>query len=331
MRRRAVLTGISSGFAWSLLSTQTARSAQTTSFPVIGWLHSGSAENWSSELAAFHRGLLAGDFRESRDFAMDYQWADNQFDLLPRLASGLISRGVSIIACGGGDVAALAAKGATTTVPIVFAIGADPVAIGVVASLNRPGQNITGASFLAVEIRPKMLDLIGQLAPEPAPVAVLVNPKRPDFSRLIDEWLQAAHERALSVQVMTASNGAEIDSAFIFLAKSGVKRLVVLSDPVYFSLRDQITKLANLNEIISVYPSREYVTGGGLISYGAKIDEAYEEAGAYVARILKGENAGDLPVIRLSTLEMVINLKAAKSLRLEISPTLLAVADEVIE
>jgi putative tryptophan/tyrosine transport system substrate-binding protein len=298
---------------------------------VIGFLHSGSPSPTLGVLTAFRRGLGEAGFVEGVSVAIEYRWAEDRFDRLPALAGELVRRNVSMIVVGGGDVAAIAAKSASATIPIVFAIGADPVQQGIVASLNRPGGNVTGTTFLAVEIRPKMLELIRELMPHTRKIAVLGNPNRPGFEQLLNDVVKPAEASGLDVRVLRAGSEHEIEAAFSILNQARVDGLIVLSDPVYTNRRDQVVRLQELYKIPAVHGSREVVVAGGLISYGASIEDAYRQAGAYAGRILKGEKPADLPVLQPTKFELVINLKTAKALSITVPPTLLARADEVIE
>ena len=327
MRRRDFL-GVLGGAAaaWPL-----AARAQQPAKPVIGFLHSGSPGPYSYALTAFRRGLGEAGFVEGDSVTIDYRWAEDRFDRLPALAGELVRRNVSLIFVGGGDIAALAAKSATATIPIVFAIGADPVQQGIVASLNRPGGNVTGVTFLAVEIRPKMVELIRELLPRAKKVAVLGNPNRPGFERLVNDVVKPARAAGLDVRVLKAGNEREIEAAFSTFNQARVDGLLVLSDPVYTNRRDQIARLQRSYKIPAIHGSRESVVAGGLISYGARLEDAYRQAGVYAGRVLKGEKPADLPVMQPTRFELVINLKTAKAIGIEIPPTLLARADEVIE
>jgi len=326
MKRREFLGIVGGAGAWPL-----AARAQQSAMPVIGFLHSGSPGPTSDALTAFRRGLGEAGFVESGNVAIEYRWAEDQFDRLAALAGELVRRNVSVIAVGGGDVAAAAAKSASATIPIVFAIGADPVQIGIVASLNRPGGNATGATFLAVEIRPKMVELIRELMPQTKKIAVLGNPNRLGFEQLLNDVVKPAEAAGLDVHVLRAGSQREIEAAFSTLNQARVDALLVLSDPVYTNRREEVARLQNSYKIPAIYGSREIVVAGGLMSYGASIEEAYRQAGAYAGRILKGEKPTDLPVLQPTRFELVINLKTAKALGIEVPPQLLARADEVIE
>jgi putative tryptophan/tyrosine transport system substrate-binding protein len=328
MRRRAFIALIGA-MAWPH-----AARAQQAALPTIGFLHSASPDprsSYASAVAAFRKGLGEGTLTEGTHVALEFRWAEDRFDRLPELASDLVQRDVSLIFAGGGDVVALAAKRATSTIPIVFAIGADPVAQGIVASLSRPGANITGVSFLSVELRPKMVELFRELVPAGASIAVLANPNRPGFERLVAEVVEPAQRAGLRVHVRRAGNEGEITAAFATFETTRVDALLVLSDPVYLNRRVQIAELQAAHRIPTIHASRESVLAGGVASYGASIEEAYRQAALYCARILKGEQAADLPVLQPTKFELVLNLKSAKSLGLDIPPLLLARADEVIE
>jgi len=327
MRRRTFIKAIAgTAVAWPL-----AARAQRPSMSVIGFIHSGSPGPIASLVTAFLRGLAEAGFVEGRNVAIEYRWAEDQFDRLPALASDLVRRNPSLIFVGGGDIAALAAKSATSTIPIVFAIGADPVRQGIVASLNRPGGNITGVSFLAVELRPKMLDLIRELVPNIATIAVLGNPNRPSYARLVNEVLGPARAIGLRVHVLKAAGAREIDTAFSTLKQLRVDALLILSDPVYLNRRDQIARLEMSHKVPAIHSSLQSVSAGGLIGYGADIGDAYRQAGIYSGRILKGEKPADLPVMQPTTFKLAINLKTAKAIGIDVPPTLLARADEIIE
>jgi putative ABC transport system substrate-binding protein len=326
MRRREFIA-LLGGVVWAF-----AARAQQQETPVIGWLHSGSPGPHSSNLDAFRQGLAETGFVEGSNLTIDYRWAEDRFNRLPRLARELVQRNVTLIFAGGGDVTALAAKAATETIPIVFAIGADPVRHGIVASFAQPRGNITGVSFLAVAIRPKMLELLRELLPKIATIAVIANPNRPDFERAVNELLEPARAMGLAAHLFKAGNEHEIASAFAAAAHARIDAVLMLSDPVYTSRRDLILRLEASYAIPTLHSAaREHVAAGGLISYGASVADAYRQAGAYAGRILRGARPTDLPVIQPTKFELVINLKTAKALGLEVPPTLLARADEVIE
>jgi putative ABC transport system substrate-binding protein len=330
MKRREFITLVGGATAaWPL-----AARAQHPAMPMVGILHSASPDPRSaywSAMAAFRRGVSDSGFLEGQNVSFEFRWAEDQFARLPTLAAELVRRHVSLIFAGGGDVAALAAKEATATIPIVFAMGADPVEQGIVTSLSRPGANVTGVTFLAVELRPKMLDVIRDLLPKVSTIAILGNPNRPNHQALLDQMLASAQARGLQVRVLAAGSGPEIDSAFKILTREPVDALLVLSDPVYLNQRDQLARLELQYRIPTVNASREAVVAGSLASYGASIEDSYYQAGIYTGRILKGEKPADLPVLQPTKFELVINLKTAKALGLIVPQALLVAADEVIE
>jgi putative ABC transport system substrate-binding protein len=323
--RRAFVTLLGGAAAWPLMAR-----AQQPAMPVIGYLHSASPEPYAPMMAAFRQGLAeAAGFVEGRNVAIEYRWAEGQFNRLPSLAAELVSRQVAVLVAGGGDVSASAAKGSTTAIPIVFTIGGDPVGYNLVSTLGRPSGNVTGVTFFTITLGPKRLELLRELAPKAAKIALLVNPN--SLSSDPKEVQDAARALAQQIRFFHATSGQEIDSAFRSLVQDGADALLIISNPFFTNRRDQIVTLANYHRVPAVYPLREYVASGGLLSYGASIRDAYRQAGAYVARILKGEKPADLPVQQPTKFELVINLKTAKALGLEIPPTLLARADEVIE
>jgi putative ABC transport system substrate-binding protein len=326
MRRREFIKVMTaSAAAWPLA----ARAQKRLTKPIIGFLHSASPGPTTNALNEFRRGLRESGFNEGDTVEIVYRWAEDRFDRLPALARDLVQQEVSLIAVGGGDVTALAAKSATGTIPIVFAIGADPVQQGIVASLNHPGGNITGTTFSAVEIRPKLIELLRELIPQAKKIAVLGNPNRPGFEHLINDVVKPAEAAGLNVRVLRAGSEREIEKVFSTL-NQGIDGMLV-SDPVYANRRDQLSQLLMQHKIPAIFSARENVAGGGLISYGASMEDAYRHAGIYAGRILKGENPSSLPVMRPVKFELVINLKTAKAIGLNVPPALLARADEVIE
>jgi putative tryptophan/tyrosine transport system substrate-binding protein len=326
MRRRAFVFALGGAVAWPL-----AARAQQPAMPVIGFLGSASPEKWAGILAAVRRGLAETGYAEGRNMTVEYRWADEHYDRLPTLAAELVQHRVSLIVAPGTAAAASAAKAATATVPIVFMIGSDPVKLGLVASLNHPGGNLTGVAYLNVEVAPKRLELLHELVPATASVGLLVNPANPAETEVQTSELQAA-ARALGrrLLVLNATNLGEIDEAFATLVRERAA-LQVGVDPLWGSFNRQIIDLAARHFVPVIYPWREFPVGGGLMSYGTTILDAFRQVGVHAGRILKGEKPADLPVQRPSTLGFVINLKTAKALGLEIPPTLLARADEVIE
>ena len=325
MRRRDFITLVGSGVAaWPLGAR-----AQQPAMPVIGFLRSTSLAVSTPMVTGFRQGLTVAGFTEGQNVAIEYRYADNQRERLPGLVAELIRLPVAVIVAN--TIAALAAKAATTTVPIVFATGTDPVVDGLVASLNRPGGNITGVSFVQGLLGPKRLEMLRQLVPTAATIAMLVG----------TDTLQARIERrdvelaaqALGQQLIIAPVGSEneFDGAFTSIVGRGAKALLVGTGPFLTSNRERVVGLAARHAIPAIYAVREFVVVGGLLSYGASIAEAYRQAGIYAGRVLKGEKPADLPVVQSTKFELVINLKTAKTLGLTVPPTLLATADEVIE
>jgi ABC-type uncharacterized transport system substrate-binding protein len=325
MRRREFITLLGSAAAsWPLVAR-----AQQPGMPVIGYLHSASPEPYSAMMAAFRNGLAEAGYVDGQNVTIDYRWAEGQFNRLPALAAELMARRPAVLVAGGGDVSAVAAKAATTTVPIIFTIGGDPVAYGLVGNLSRPSGNLTGVTFFTIALGPKRLELLRELLPMAGKIAMLVNPKslNPDAK----EVQEAARALGQSVHVLDAATERDVDTAFRSLAQERDDALIVVSNPLFTSRREQIVTLANYQRIPAIYPLREYVASGGLVSYGASIKDAYRQSGVYAGRILKGAKPADLPVLQPTKFELVINLKTAKALGLDVPPPLLARADEVIE
>jgi putative tryptophan/tyrosine transport system substrate-binding protein len=302
--------------------------------PVIGYLSSGSLETdlIAARLAAFRQGLNEAGYVEGRNVGIEYRWAENQYDRLPALAADLVRRQVAVIAAIGGAPQAVAAKAATATIPIVFTVGLDPVQLGLVASLNRPGGNITGVTSLTAELVAKRLDLLHELLPTAAVVAVLVNPTNPASTEAETRSLgDAARSRGLQMHVLGASNESEIDAAFRTLVEFRAGALVVGGDPLFESRRDQIVALAARDEVPAIYLWREFVEADGLMSYGTDLADTVRQAGVLAGKILKGAKPADLPVQQVVKVGLVINLKTAETLGLTIPLTLSGRADEVIE
>jgi putative tryptophan/tyrosine transport system substrate-binding protein len=300
--------------------------------PVIGFLHAGLPESFAHLVAAFRKGLSHGGYVEGQNIAIEYRWADNQIARLPELAAELVRRQVAVIAAFGGGAPASAAKAATTTIPIVFSVGDDPVQLGLVASLARPGGNLTGVNFLTVELAGKRLELLRQVVPEAARVAVLVNPTNPATAASTLTGVEAAaRAMRLQLQILNASNGREIDAAFATLIRERVDALLVGSGPPFTSRRVQLTQWTARNAVPAIYSGRQYAEVGGLMSYGTSLRDAYRQVGVYAGRVLKGAKPADLPVVQSTKFEFVINAQTARILGLTVPASLLAVADEVIE
>lgn len=327
MRRRNFL-GVISGAA---VVVPLASRAQPTATPIIGFLGPASADGYASYVEGFRQGLTAAGFVEGRNVAIEYRWADNRLDRLPILAAELVARQVAVIATGGATAAALAAKAATSSIPIVFAIGADPVKVGLVASVNRPGGNVTGVSFLANTLVTKQLQLLQALLPGSGVIGVLVNPSNPNAAFDNTQVQAAATLLRLKVHVVNAVAERDLDAAFEDFSVAEVAAVLVFPDALFSDARGRLTELATRHKLPVLYPDRSYLDVGGIMSYGSSRTDAFRELGIYTGRILRGEKPSDLPVVQASKFELVINLKAAKALNLEIPPTLLALADEVIE
>ena len=324
MRRRTFIVGLGSAAAWPL-----AAGAQRPAKPVIGFL-SGQSPDTSAHLL---RGLSETGYAEGRDVTIEYRWALGQIDTLPALAADLVSRQVAVIAAtaGGGTPASLAAKAATTRIPIVFTSGADPVEIGLVSSLNRPGGNITGVTFISAALGSKRIELLRDLVPRASGIAVLSNPNSPIAARQLREVQEAARAVGEHITILNASDIQEIDAAFEMLGQIRSSALLVGADPFFFSRREQFAALTARYAIPALFEDRDFTVAGGLMSYGASVSDAVRLVGVYTGRILKGEMPGDLPVMQPTKFELVINLKTAKALGLTVPETLLATADEVIQ
>ena len=328
MRRREFITLMSgAAAAWPL----TVR-AQQAAVPVIGFLSSASRHvDDVRRLPGFRQGLHETGYTEGRNVAIEYRGADDQIDRLPALAADLARRQVSLIAAVGSPTSALAAKSATTTIPIVFLNAADPVKIGLVASLNRPGGNVTGVTELGADLGAKRLGLLRELVPSATSIAVLVNPNRPGVDAQVAQAQQAAQAVGLQVHILEASSERDFDTAFLTLVKLRAGALVISADALFNNHDDRIIALARRYSIPTIYEWREAVAAGGLISYGTELSYVYRQNGILAGRILKGEKPSDLPVLQATKFETVINLRTAKALGLTIPPGVLAIADEVIE
>jgi len=327
MKRRefiALLGGAAA--AWPL-----AARAQQPTTPMIGFLHAGSPEPNVNRVAGFRKGLGEAGYVEGQSVAIEYRWAAGQDHRLPDLVTDLIRRRATVIATPGTTPASLAAKAATTTIPIVFAVGSDPVAMGLVASLNRPGGNVTGVSFQSVELVAKRLGMLRELAPGANHFAALVNPNTVFTDAVVKDLQASASALGLPIEILRAGTGREIDAAFANLVQKPGGALLVGPDAVFTSRRAQIVTLAARHAVPAIYYAREFAEIGGLISYGPNLVNVFQQTGIYVGRVLKGEKPADMPVEQPTKFELVVNLNTARALGIAIPNTLLAIADEVIE
>ena len=325
LRRREFITLLGGAAAWPV-----ATRAQQSALPVIGFLRSTPAAGFTYMLDAFRQGLSGAGFVEGKSVAIEYRWADNELDRLPGLAADLVRRQVAAIV-GAGGPAAQAVKTATATTPVVFVIGTDPVRTGLVASLNRPGGNVTGVVFTSVALVPKLLGMLHELVPKAPMIAVLSDPNSPGIESEVRDVEEAGRAIGRQILVVSASSEREFHAAFAKIVQAGAGGLLIGGGPFFLSQRRQLVALAGRHGLPTMYNQREYAEVGGLISYGPSQTDAYRRAGIYVGRILKGERPGDLPVELGIKFELVINLATAKALSVEIPSQLLALADEVIE
>ena len=327
MRRRDFITGLGGAALLPL-----AARAQQPTMPVIGFLNSQTPDQNADRLRGFHRGLKEAGFIEGENLAIEYRWADNQLDRLPALAADLVRRRVAVIAAVGGNAPVLAAKAATTAIPVVFGLGEDPVGLGLVTSLARPGGNLTGINFFATELAAKRLEVLRELVPAAIRVAVLVYPARGGAAESTGTDIEAvARSIGMQARLFSASSIREVEEAFAILVRDRPDVLFVAGNPFFRRRRVQLTHLATLHKVPATYATRDYVEVGGLMSYGANLNDALRQMGVYAGRILKGAKPADLPVVQSDKFELVINLQIARILGLTVSPSLLARADEVIE
>jgi putative ABC transport system substrate-binding protein len=327
MKRRAFITLLGgAAAAWPL-----AARAQQSAMPVIGWLNATSPDLYANLLRAFHRGLGQTGHIEGRNVAIEYRWAEDQYDRLPEFAADLVARRVAVIAATGGTPPALTAKALMTTIPIVFQVAVDPVKVGLVASLARPGGNVTGVTSLNLQVGPKRLELLHELVPTATVIAALINPTNALSETLLRELQTAARILGLELHVMHASAERDFDAVFRSLIQFRAGALVIGPDAFFFSQSKQLAALAARHAMPTISQYREFVAAGGLASYRTSLAEMHRLAGVYTGRILNGDKPADLPVQQSVKVELVINLKTAKAFGLNVPPTLLALADEVIE
>jgi putative tryptophan/tyrosine transport system substrate-binding protein len=326
MKRREFITLLGGAAAWPL-----AARAQQPAMPVIGFLNGFSYAAWAQPVVAFRKGLYESGYVEGQNVAIEYRWANSQYQRLPTLAAELVSRRVDVLAVTGGSVTSLAAKAATATIPIVFGIGGDPVAMGLVASFNRPGGNTTGIYLLTTQLEAKRFGLLRELVPTASLTGVLLNPTHPLAQAQLKEVQQTARAVGQQIHIVHASTEPELGTSFSTFAQLRIGALLVGADPFFFTRRDHIVALAASHAIPTIYEQHEFATAGGLVSYGTSLTDATRQVGMYTGRILKGEKPADLPVLQSTKFELVINLKTAKALGLSVPNTLLVAADEVIE
>jgi putative tryptophan/tyrosine transport system substrate-binding protein len=326
VRRREFITLLGSTAAWPV-----AARAQQSAMPVVGFLHVGSAEAFPQIVTAFRGGLKETGFIKGQSVSIDFRWADGKYDRLPTLAAELVRRQVAVIFAAGGSAPAQAAKRATSQIPVVFSSGGDPVSGGLVASLNRPGGNVTGVSLMFSDTVAKRLGLLHELVPNASVIGALVNPDYADVDLQLKQLQEAATALNQELEIEKARTGPEIGTAFENIVRRGAAGMLVANDPFLASQRNYIVGLATRHGIPVIYEQREYTMAGGLMSYGPSLVDALRQGGIYVGRILKGEKPADLPVLQSSRFDFIINLQTAKALKFKIPSAILAIADEVIE
>jgi putative ABC transport system substrate-binding protein len=326
MKRREFITLLGGAAAWPL-----AARAQQPAMTVVGFLNARSPIDTAHLVAAFRRGLAENGYVEGQSVTIDYRWASGQPDRLPAMAMELVDRPVVVLAATGGENSAMAAKAATSTIPIVFAVGSDPIKLGLVASYNRPGGNVTGINILTTTLEAKRLGLLHELVPQAATVGVLLNPNWPPSANQLRDVQDAARVVGLQINVLRASTDQEIDAAFETVAQQRIAALAVTGNPFYDTRREKLVALAARHAVPVIYQFREFTAAGGLMSYGIDLPDAYRQVGVYVGRVLKGAKPADLPVLQPTKFEFVINLKTAKALGVKFSDNLMSLADEVIE
>ncbi len=325
MRRREFMAMLGGAAVWPV-----AVCGQQSAIPVIGFLHAASPGPYAPMVAGFGQGLKELGYSEGQNVQIEYRWAEGHYDRLPALAADLVQRQVTVIATGGTPTA-FAAKAATSAIPIVFNVGTDPVRAGLVASLSRPGANLTGVAILTSEMSPKLLELLHELVPSAAIVALLINPTNPNVVEEMKALQGAARSLGLQLRILNANNEGEIEAAFAALVEQRVGSVVVPADPFLNSRRDQIVALAARHRMPAIYSVSEITSSGGLMSYGISLTDTYRHAGIYAGKILRGAKPADLPVQQVTKLELVVNLMTARALGIEVPGSLLARADEVIE
>jgi putative tryptophan/tyrosine transport system substrate-binding protein len=327
MRRREFI----SLFVSTVVASPLTARAQNSAMPIIGFLQSASHDYLTKMAVTVNQGLKETGYIEGQSVAIEYRWADGHTDRLPALAATLVRRGVAVMLAAGGPEPARAAMAATKTIPIVFVSATDPVQIGLVASLNRPGGNVTGINMIGSSLGAKRLELLHQLAPKVSTIAALIDPNYPAAKIQSQEAQEAANQLGLKLITLSASTESDIETAFANLAQQGAGALIVAQGPLFITQGGLLATLAARYMIPAMYSQREYIAAGGLMSYGPDFPEGYRQAGIYIGRILKGEKPADLPVVQPTKFDLVINLKTAKALSLTVPPSLLALADEVIE